>query len=71
MGGYETHPDFATRDHLKPRCEEIIKHPGQGAENVVLACYDCNQTKADMSVDEFFDYLEMCDRAKVAMEAAE
>jgi 5-methylcytosine-specific restriction endonuclease McrA len=38
----------ATRDHVVPR-----SRGGGGGENVVVACWRCNQVKGDMTAEEF------------------
>jgi 5-methylcytosine-specific restriction endonuclease McrA len=42
-------PNSATKDHLVPRC----KKGATDAFNIVAACYDCNQAKADMPAAVF------------------
>lgn len=38
----------ATREHLTPKARG-----GMGADNIVLACLKCNDTKSDMTLIEF------------------
>ena len=39
----------ATKDHVKPKSKG-----GRGGTNIVAACFDCNQAKADMELPEFW-----------------
>jgi 5-methylcytosine-specific restriction endonuclease McrA len=43
---------YATRDHEIPECRG-----GGNGGNVVLSCQRCNNTKGDMTGDEFRDLL--------------
>lgn len=40
----QPHPDAPSRDHFIP----LSRGGSRGAKNTVLACYGCNQTKANM-----------------------
>lgn len=43
-GECQPHPDAPSRDHFIP----ISRGGSRGANNTVLACYDCNQKKGNM-----------------------
>ena len=48
VGAYSNEP--ATIDHLTPKSKGGIR----SKKNTVPACFDCNQLKGDLTVDEFY-----------------
>src|ERR1700719_1561322 len=48
--GWSYRPEFATVEHLIPRSKG-----GAGPENLVLACFGCNQKKGSMMPEEFMN----------------
>ena len=48
------HPNEATIDHRLPRS----LGGDHGRNNIVAACYACNQAKADMTAQQFIAQLE-------------
>lgn len=50
----QKHPLKATLDHRLPRCRGGSNH----RSNLVVACHECNVTKADMTDSEFVRLLE-------------
>ena len=46
QGMDQNQPDIATVDHIKP-----VARGGRGGDNLVTACFSCNQSKADKVVE--------------------
>lgn len=50
-------PCFPTRDHLTPRCRVPKDHPKRNQMVIVVVCARCNESKKDMTIDEWLDRL--------------
>lgn len=56
--GLDPHQRRPTRDHILPRCRGGT---GNGADNIVISCAECNTDKANLSVGQFLLALALKD----------
>lgn len=55
---HQAFKDTATRDHIIPKCKG-----GKGMRhNTVLACFACNQAKADKNLEVFLETRKIVDK---------